>query len=91
MSPLFLLAANRFLGASLLLGQFYKGVAAKVLSLKVVDYSGPKTSDMCHSSDSTRIKVQVYKLYKTVAEKGVLQQAEITPMPHVNFDRQWDE
>jgi hypothetical protein len=79
------------LGAALVLGHSYEAVARKLVSLKVVDYSGPKKSAACHSSNDVRVKVQVYKLYRTTEEKEGLHQAEITPMPHINFHRQWDE
>lgn len=82
---------NRASGASLLLGFSYETMARKLLSLKVVDYSGPKTGTMCYSSNEARVKVQVYKLYKSGEEREGLQQAEIASMPHIRFDRQWDE
>ena len=80
-------------GASLLLGPIFGGVIARIASLKVVEYSGPKSSTTCYSSNDTRVKVQIYKLYKTGEESEdlILQQAEITPMPHTNFDGRWDE
>lgn len=77
--------------ALLLLGHSHEAVERKLHSLKVVDYSGPKKGAICHSSDEVRIKVQAYKLYKTAESSEGLHQAEITPMPHIKFDRQWNE
>lgn len=78
-------------GASLLLGPTFGAVIMRIASLKVVEYSGPKTDATCYSSNDMRVEVQIYKLFKTGEEREDLQQAEITPMPHMNFDGEWDE
>lgn len=83
--------ADSFPGASLLLGAKYEAITMRILSLRVVEYSGPKKDTMCYSSNDARVKVQVYKMYTTGEEREGLQQAEVTPMPHINFDRQWDQ
>lgn len=63
-------------------------------SLKVDEYSGPATGIETHCSDDVCIKVQVYQLYRTrrsAEEYEGLPQADITPLPHVKFEGQWDE
>jgi hypothetical protein len=88
---LLLALTNSSPGALLILGHSHEAVKRKVHSLKVADYSGPKLGAACHTSDDARIKVQAYKLYKTSEEREGLHQAEIVPLPHIKFDRQWDE
>jgi len=35
--------------------------------------------------------VQVYKLYTAHEEKDLVPQGEVTSMPHIKFDSNWDE
>jgi hypothetical protein len=76
------------------LGACYQEVKETILSLKVVEYLGPKTLETCFSSKKVHIKVQIYKLDQTPRslEQGkAFSQAEITRLPHVRFEGVWDE
>lgn len=84
---------NLLQDASLLLGPLYEH-SKDLQSLKVVEYIGPNVEVQSYSSDEVQVKVQVYQLYHTLRsleEHERLPQAEITPMPHIKFDGQWDE
>ncbi|KAG0651195.1 Pachytene checkpoint [Hyphodiscus hymeniophilus] len=57
-------------------------------------YSGPTTDIKTYRSDDVHIKVQVYQLYHTrrsTEEQDGLPQADVTPLPHIKFEGQWDE
>ena len=79
--------------ARLLLGHLYDR-AGVLQSLKVVEYSGPATGIESYRSDNLHIRVQVYRLYRTrrpTEEHEDLPQVDVTPLPHIRFDAQWDE
>jgi hypothetical protein len=73
-----------------LLGDLY-GLAKEAFhSMKVVECIGrPETT--CYASNNVKIKIQIYQLYDTREEDETLPQAEITSMPHIDFDGQWDQ
>lgn len=76
------------------LGPYYENAIATLQSLNVVEYIGPKTAETCYSSNNVRIEVQVYDLFqspRSFEESQEIPQAEITPMPHVRFERVWNE
>jgi len=76
--------------AELLLGSFY--VHCGILqTLKVVEYIGPDSKIACRAFNTVHVKVLVYKLFDNEEERDYIEQAEVTSMPHVNYDGKWDE
>ena len=62
--------------------------------LKVVEYVGQQAEITCYRAQDVRIRIQVYELYDTpkgLEEDDDMCQAEVTPMPHLQFDGVWDE
>jgi hypothetical protein len=78
--------------ARLLLGHLYDRTK-DLRSLKVVEYAGPTTDINYYCSDDVQIKVQVYQLYcsRKTEEHNGLPQADVTPLPHIQFEGKWDE
>jgi len=73
-----------------LFGQYHDGLE----SLKLVEYVGEEKGTTCFQLNQVNVKLQVYQLYETnesFQEHAEIPQAQITNMPHVIFDGQWDE
>jgi hypothetical protein len=77
--------------AELLLGSFYPHCSI-IQALTIVEYTGQKPPLGVYPSFNTvQVKVAAYSLNSMREENDLLEQAEITLMPHVNFDGRWDE
>ncbi|KAF4626137.1 hypothetical protein G7Y89_g12025 [Cudoniella acicularis] len=74
--------------------KWYDLCKAALEFLKVVEYTGPNQHDNYHSSSDVAVDVQIYQVCaeeESFEENPEIPQAEITYMPHMKFDRYWDE
>lgn len=76
--------------APLLFGDLFLVVKEVFQAVKVVEYTG-QSYQTCYSSNNVRVKVQIYQLYYSREQNESIHQAVILPMPHIDFEGQWDE
>ncbi|KAH8665204.1 P-loop containing nucleoside triphosphate hydrolase protein [Tricladium varicosporioides] len=62
--------------------------------LKVVEYAGPNVENNCYSTRTANINVQIYQIFNNEpCTEGLrdMPEGEIIYLPHVKFDRCWDD
>jgi hypothetical protein len=73
-----------------LLGQYHDLLE----SLKLVEYVGEDKDSTYYQLNEVNVKLQLYQIYdadQAFQEQTDIPQAQITNMPHIRFDGQWDE
>lgn len=76
------------------LGPWYGKAKESLTFLKVVDYTGPTTDSNCYSTIKANIDVQIYGNHDgepSSEEAREMPEADIVYLPHVKFDKCWEE
>ncbi|KAH6671089.1 P-loop containing nucleoside triphosphate hydrolase protein [Halenospora varia] len=76
------------------LGPWYGKAKESLTFLKVVEYTGPTTDSNCYSTIKANIDVQIYGNHDgepSSEEVREMPEADIVYLPHVKFDRCWED
>jgi len=68
----------------------YQQVIETIENLQIVECSDPVISTTCFDSTKMRIEVHIYEQYDG-NDKGEIECADITSLPHQRFENLWNE
>lgn len=77
------------------LGKAYQQAVDNLLTLKIVEYAGPKTLYSTINLHGCHLRIQLYHLYlespSSENEIDTFPQADMNFLPHVRYEGKWDE